>query len=474
MGRLLGFTEDDSGIALVVAIGAIALMFLLATAGFYASSQTLFESQLADRHDVAFQAASSGVMVALADLRTKMGSSSLVATYTGGVAGSTASYAVTATLNAARTGYDCVSAGVSRSGVREVVMAVFGVTTQTSSRPLWGSEIFYFSGGYPAGSINGGGDVAGAVFILMPPSAPPFPTVDFGGAMKLSGGPIYVQNGNFHGDSNGPLVVYSNGTATGKNVISKSLDATGALVVTRVDQPSFLTTSLANAIRQSTDNVLGDTPTSVQEATAPAYGPSSYGRTRYPGVVATGPYKVVGTPNNPVGLTIGGSTGSFGYVSGTLHDDFAYDKANKKLYVEGTVYINGNLTISQAITYEGNGTIVCTGAMNINADVIPSTGQPDSRHLLCGFATGNIVFGSSNMKCAGAFYTMGALDLGANKLTLVGSFASENGVVATGNSLTVTPLPLIGTYVAPGLPNMLSTSNGSGPLGLTVSSWRRL
>ena len=72
MFRLPRDTRDDSGMALMIVIGAIVLMVLLATSAFYFTSQTLFETQAAGQHDAAFQAASSGVLVAFADLKARL------------------------------------------------------------------------------------------------------------------------------------------------------------------------------------------------------------------------------------------------------------------------------------------------------------------------------------------------------------------------------------------------------------------
>jgi len=473
MGKTRGRPYDDSGMALAIVMGVITLMVLLATGAFYFASQTLFQTQMAAHHDSAFQAASSGIVVAFADLRSLVASGTSVTSprvVSGSIAASSATYVATSTFNAAQSAYDCTSTGITPDGTEEVVVACFSIVTAAPGPLPYGSDVFYFAGGYQAGSVNGEGVISGALFILLPP-ATPFPTVDFGGNMSLSGGPIYVQNGNFIGNSAAPLTVYTNGTATGTNITRKSLADT--LTVTPVDLPSFQTRSLVNASRQSTDNLLGDTNTTATVTEVP------YTPTRCAG--ADGPYKVVGTTTSTVGLTIiGGNNGtaSFGnHTSDAEHDDFAYDAGNHKLYIEGTVYVWGDVTISQDITYSGNGTIVCTGVMSVGANVVPSTsdGTPDARHLLCGFSSGTLMFTKNNTKCVGAFYAVGAVDLGVNQLTLVGSFTSEGGVSAANNSLMITAVPLIGTYVAPGLPNLASTSAGSsGSPNLKMTMWRRI
>jgi hypothetical protein len=480
--------HDDSGIALVIAIGVIALMVLLATGAFYIASQTLFDTQMATRHDAAFQAASSGVVVAFTSLRSQIASGTVPpgTTVSGSITASAAVYTAVATLNGAGTAYECTSTGTATDGVAETVFATFAITPPSTSWLPFGYNVFFF-GGSSVGSVNGSGLISGPYFILYPPPVPPatFPTITFSGDMQLSGGPIYVQNGNFSCSkaATSPVLVYTNGSVngsmangvdTGSHFIRMPLEATATLSVTRV-VGSFLTTSLANATAQSSDNLMGDTTTTNQEV-AQVGVPSTYRWQRAPNVVATGPYKVIGTSSSPVGLTINSNTNSFGSIAGSIHDDFAYNKATGILYVEGTVYVWGKLTISRAITYVGNGTIVCTGDLEINANVVPATSgnQPDATHILGIFTGGDANFPTNAVTCVGAFYAVGKVYAPKNNLALWGSFISEQGISAGGNSLNITSIPDLGNYVSAGLPHLVSESSGtSGSSGLQMTSWRR-
>ncbi len=482
MGSLLRFRRDDSGMALFVAMAAIVLMFLLTTTAFYFASQTLFEAKLADQHDVAFQAASSGVMVAFADLQAKLASlrKDVPYTYAGTIATSAASYAATATYNPASSvaspTYDCTSTGTAANGTTELVIASFTITPPSSSRLPYGYNVFYF-GGSGVGSVNGNGTITGPYFVLYKPPVPPatFPTVAFGGSMHFSGGPIYIQNGNFSGNGTygqPPVLVYTNGTVSGNYITRMPLEATASMSVTRVDANAFLASSLASATAQSRDNRMGDTGTTNSEVTSPS--------TTYlhpPGAPnsSSTAYKVIGTSSNPVGLTIP-SAASFGNISGSVHDDFAYDRASSTLYVEGTVYIWGTLTISGPIQYVGNGTIVCSTGLEVRANVLPSTSDslPDARHLLCVFTAGDISFPSNAVTCVGAFYAAGQVSAPKNNLVLKGSFVSELGINAGSNSLDITSIPGIGNYISPGMPYLVDETSGSGSsAGLRISAWRR-
>ena len=495
MGSLLRFRRDDSGMALFVAMAAIALMFLLTTTAFYFASQTLFEAKLADQHDVAFQAASSGVMVAFADLRSQLASlrKDVPYTYAGTIATSTASYAAIATYNPSTSpvSYDCTSTGTSADGTKEVVIASFEIVTAAPAPLSFASDVFYF-GGSSAGSINGNGTITGPLFVICPPPVPPgtsFPTLALGGDQKVSGGPIYIQNADFTcGKAPSPAVtVYTNGLVNGvgstanpqpnDGFIRRPLEATAALSFAPVSFDAKKSTWLAKAVMQSSDNNLGDTLTKVNEVGTDG----QYLSLRGPNVIASGPYKVVSTSTDNAGLTINRSTASFG-LWGTPHDDFAYDSTSNTLYVEGLVFVWGNLTIGDTsndkiskLNYVGNGMIVCSGDIMIYNDFVPLSGAPDNTHMLCLFTAGKASFPANDeTNFTGALYSIDQFSLAGNNLVLKGSFLSQGGVADTKNNLDITVLD-IGNWVSKDIPRPLTTSSGSGGMaGLRMSAWRRL
>lgn len=502
MRNLLQFDRDDSGIALVVVIGAIALMVVLATAGFYFSSQTLFETTLADQHDAAFQAASSGVMVAFTDLRSKIASPVSGGTYTGSIATSSAAYTTVATLNDAQTAYECVSTGTTRDGTQEVVVATFALSSTTGTSLPWGANVFYFAG-YSGGTIVANGTMTGPLYIRFDASGSQA-ELDFGSAGGgFVGGPVFVENGDLvvKAAPPSPVEFYTSGTITLEGnakstpgmILNRGWDPSKKMPITLVDVPTFLSSQLARATAQSNDNVIGDTLTANYEA-QPAGGtgtytslatsppnnrPNGWMRSMAPG--ATQSYKVVRG-----GLSITGSTPSFGSWSGDshypttadLHDDFAYDAVNKVLYVEGTVYVDGDLNISQAVRYVGNGALVCSGAVNISASVVPATAngsdslpEPDARHLLGIFSSGDVVSDGNNTNIVGAVYAVGRVQVNGTGSTLKGSFVAEKGLAGLGNGVSITALPLLAGITGPGLPTWGTTT---ATAGLAMASWRRL
>lgn len=489
--------HDDSGIALLIVIGAVALLTVLLTAAFYVSSQTLFQSQTGDQHDSAFQAASSGVVVAFADLRSRFSSRPASGEWSGELPSGSAGYSVVANLNAAQTAYDCTSTGTASDGTHEVVVATFAVGTGTFSTLPWGNNVFYFAN-YTGGSIVGNGTISGPFYVAFP--GPAFGSVDLGSAAShIEGGPVFVYNGNLglKKPPPTPLKVYSNGTVTPSgiaNVTNMGWDPAKALPVTRVDVPSFLAKALVDATTQSSDNLMGDTRVVNYEArtagdagsytslstTPPNNRPAGWARSKAAGTASA--YKVInGT------LTIDRSTASFGSwsgdghypTSGDLHDDFAYDSVNHVLYLDGTVYVNGDVVIGTNVTYVGNGTIVCTGSVRMGGSVTPATvngpdgrPDPDARHLLCVFTAGNLTFTQNGITAVSACYAVGQVLVSANNDTLKGSFVAEQGLGPMGNGTTISAFPAIGTFVSPGLPRWGGA--GSGTSGLTMSGWRRL
>jgi hypothetical protein len=492
------FERDDSGIALLVVIGAVALLVVLLTAAFYVSSQTLFQTQMADQHDAAFQAASSGVLVAFADLKARIATLPSTGAWSGSMPASSAVYAVVASLNAAQTSYACTSTGTAPDGTREVVAATFNVSLGSSTSWLpWGDNVFYFAG-FTGGSIVGNGTISGPFYVKFP--SPPRGTLDFGSAAaSLVGGPVYVENGDLvlKKTPSTPIQVYTNGTISPAgvgNVTDMGWDPAKSMPIALVDVPSFEAASLARAAAQSSDNAMGDTAVVNYEARSvgdpsgysslsvspPNNRPAGWVRAKAPG--AGQAYKVV-----TGGLTIGWATASFGSwsadghypTSDDLHDDFAYDAVKHVLYLEGTVYVAGDFVVSTDITYVGNGTIVCTGNAVISGSVVPATANgadgtpdPDARHLLCVFAAGNVSFTRNNASTTGAFYATGQLVVSATNNTLKGSFVTERGLGALGNGTTISAFTPIGSFVSPGLPRWGGA--GGTASGLTMSGWRRL
>ena len=492
--------SDDSGMALAIVIGAIALLVLLLTAAFYASSQTLFQSEMADQHDAAFQAASSGVLVAFTDLQGQTADPPAQASWDGDMPEDTARYEVSVEMNGAGDTYSCTSTGIAPDGTREIVVATFKVSKGHASSLPWGNNVFYFAD-YNGGTIVGNGTINGPFYVVFPPrSTVPTFTLN-SAAAEVNIGPLSVQNGDIDIKSapESPIDVYTNGRLVGNavgspNLVYRGWDPAKALPVTRVALDSYLQTSRENAIRESSDNRMGDrSKTNYETSTLgdtssysalslnpPNNRPEGWTRVKAPGSAAA--YKLIDS-----GLTISPTTASFGSWSGDghyptqddLHDDFAYDATNHILYVDGTVYINGDLTISQPIRYVGNGVIVCTGAITMNASMEPNTpagadGVPDPgpRHLVGLFTARDLTMAANNTRLVAAGYVVGRVQVPANNTHLKGSFVAELGLGTLSNGSIITAFPALGDVVSAGLPSW-GSGNVTGGNGLELTSWRR-
>jgi len=494
--------RDDSGMALPIVLGAVALLLILVTAGFYASSQVLFQAQKGSALNVAGQAASSGTAVAFADLNARLASPPAQMTYAGSLDSSAAAYVATATLNGAHTAYDCTSTGTAADGTVVTEVAQFTIDAG-SGGTIWGKDVFY-PGTMRGRFIVGEGMFSGPIYISFPGNTADN-TLTFGSAASgFARGPIYIQNGNLVIKNDPPVTVdiYTNGTVNAQypaKFVKHGWDASYAFTLVPVVTPTFLADAQQQATTQSSDNKMGYTAsTVVNYESSPTATPASYtslttnppnnrptGWVRWLAPGAAQSYKVI------LGdLTIGNSTASFGSWSGDghypitsgLHDDFAYDSTSGVLYVEGIVYVNGNLVFSKPIQYVGGGTIVCAGAVTFNSSVVPDTANgsdgtpdPDANNILGVFSVGNVTVNTNGTVVIAAMYTCSQIDVTANNAILKGSFIAERGMTNFPNNLDLISIPAIGGYAPQALPTgQTGTGGGSGTLTLRQTAWRRM
>lgn len=494
--------HDDSGVALPIVLGAVALLLILVTAGFYASSQVLFQAQKGDTLDVAGQAASSGTAVAFADLSTKLATPPAQMTYAGSLDSSAAAYAVTATLNGDKTAYDCTSTGTAADGtvVTEVAQFTMVAKTSTSGGSIWGKDILY--PGTMFGSITGNGTLSGPLYISFPGNTTDN-TLTFNSASSgFAKGPIYIQNGNLVIKNNPGVAIdiYTNGTVSASHpekYVNHGWDPSYAFTLVPVVTSTFLSNAQTLATAQSSDNRIGfsttvnyeSSPTAVPASYAtvatnpPNNRPTGWFRSRAP--AAASAYKVISGD-----LTFNNSTPTFGSWAGDthypttngLHDDFAYDSANGVLYVEGIVYVSGNLAFNKNIKYVGSGTIVCGGTITFGGNVVPNTANgsdgtpdPDASDILGLFSVGNCTVNGNGTVVVAAIYTCGQISVNGNNGTLKGSFIAEKGMVSFPNNLNLIAITGIGGYAPQALPTgQTGTGTSSGTLTLSQTAWRRL
>ncbi|MBE0447743.1 MAG: hypothetical protein IBX64_06545 [Actinobacteria bacterium] len=177
--------------------------------------------------------------------------------------------------------------------------------------------------------------------------------------------------------------------------------------------------------------------------------------------------------------TINSSTGNFGIAGG----EFAWDKGGKKLYIDGTIFVDGNLiigdTANSEINYYGKGTIVVNGDITIKGRLRPEAPYHMSSDAVLGLVTGESIYidtsgGGGNNKVTrdvpdvcGAFFATKKVQFLRNNISFVGSLISgllDFGSNNNNHLFTYDSLP----YILP--PNM----PGGNEYITVTSSWREI
>lgn len=457
--------DREDGFALIAVMGAVALITVVAIAGFLVAEQSTQDSTRTSGEEKAYQAASSGLEVTFGtDGFTDLAGASPQPRV---VVNGTDSYQVTihssAEDNSLHSGeYEVISVGTSGNSLETVRQRAY-------VWDLWRMNI----AGANGGSMNGASGNSG--FNGQSTITGPFYTK---GAFKVgsgsssyydfSGGPLFVYNGSVTdwGGTSGPGDLYDNNPA----------DTVPSGVTLHNDPPDIelpwiseakKTTYYNNALLQSTDNKLGDTSTIITE-------PASYPAVRAQGLNPA-PYKYVGASTGPAALALGttnltlgatsfGRSPGMGYpATSTAHDDFAYNAVTDNLYVEGTVFIDGDLTIGASTTYHGNGTLFVNGQVIFSGDFLPPGGGNGSVNstncvgIVTPYASagGNsdpaVDIGGNTVHCA--IFTNGLLGL-QHGGTFVGA-ALTGGIAAIGSGathITVTLDPAVSSNLPSGMP----------------------
>jgi hypothetical protein len=172
--------------------------------------------------------------------------------------------------------------------------------------------------------------------------------------------------------------------------------------------------------------------------------------------------------------TIGSRTGSFGTPGG----EFAWDKDGRRLYVNGTVFVDGNLTIGDSanseINYYGKGTIVVNGDIYINGRLRPPTypytmsdenvlGLVTDESIYIDITSGNSTPSQYMADLCGAFFATRKVKFLSNNVSFVGSMIS--GMLDFGGSNNNNHL-----FADGNLPNILPPNMPGGNDYITVTS----
>ncbi len=522
MNRLVrSFMKDESGVALLTVIGVMSVVTILAIGSFALARQSLHESQRIQDETRAFRAAASGLERALSTFQEDVNVYPMAGTTRDGA------YSVDLTdLGAGRFRLD--SAGVGDDGLTETVSQEFYYIN------LWRMN---FAGAGPQSLISGSSGLHGTSNIIGPFYMKG--NFEIRNNMGVFEGPLFVKDGNVSVASNAwlgaetqfidvfcdgdgsPSVPSNRDSGGGRGVfvnsISRSVPDILLPPITQSDLEAWSTKAQAESI----DNVLGfhspestATPVDNHESTG---GADTY-KTMPPPNTATwqrskasatndsnANYKFFGAADGSISskgsgvshLTIGpssfGAWGSFSTADGVSlsgpgpagvggydanrHDDFAYDAVNSILYIAGTVFVDGPLTITRDILYVGNGTIVANGPVNLDGRVRPystssshghANAQGENNKWALGISTPediNFNGGGDNSYntmsrpqlraatpiYAGAFYTEKIARFNSNNLSVRGTVLAGKMDFQHSNNYLITN-PLLPEYLPDSLP----------------------
>lgn len=446
--RIRSRLREDSGVALLTVIGVIAVLTVLTTSAFYLARESYVSVERNDAHAQAFQVANAGIDTVYADLATNAGGEAVLAHYdeprtieVGG--GST-------DITLERVGgieYLVTSTGYAPDGTSEQVKVRFYYLN------LW--EMFIAAGedqdSIGGGAINGNASVDGPFYVRGDLGAT--------GSTDFTRGPLFVtgditMKGNFTiGTSATPIDVYVGGTYPegSKNFYAKRVSNSVPDITAPPLDDAFMDTALSRAKQESYDDMQGtpelqevvrtNTETLLNSGDASSYGSALSGWTRPKAPAASTWYKYIGpddgrsaTGAGTTDLVVGG-TGSWGswendghgYTTGQW-DDFAYDDTKNILYVEGTVFIDGDLTIRDDVKYRGNGALVVNGDVHIEGYFTPLGKEMSAGEVIGIISAKNIYiegdgnWGPWNVACA--LYAKESLNFTKANVSVKGSIIS--------------------------------------------------
>ena len=479
--RIRRLWRDDDGIAMITVIGIMVLVTVLAVGSFSLASQSLHEATRVEDETEAFRAAAAGLDVALATFNPD----SIVP-----ISGTTpdGEYAV----NIAESGGDgefmLVADGLGRDGSTERLVQRFYYFN------LWKMN---FAGIGPQSLITGTSGLNGSSHVLGPFYMKGNLEIDSN--MSIREGPLFVKDGSISvtgsgilGESTAPIRVYCEKNITGKE--SSIHISSRSVSVPDINLPKLTYDQLlawsTSAQQESFDGRMGSPPASTSEVwlenRETASQPSAY---KFKGDGSSIAEMGKGTMAFSLGNATFGAWGSMN-TTGTIissprapytstdvntFDDFAlwdeYTSEWDLLFINGTVFIDGPLTITDNVLYIGNGTIVANGDITVKGMFRPfgsSNSVGEENKWACGLVTPEnitVTTSSSNTASntsaetlrntlpdlAGAFYADKVVTFTGNNMIVRGSILAGRMEMGENNTKLVTN-PLLPDYLPKALP----------------------
>lgn len=427
--------RDDSGVALVAVMGAIALISIIAISGYTMSSQALFDTTRLSSESKAFQVAASGMDRELASF-TEDSFTSGSSTYTKSMQTPDGTYQLTVGRDPSvpyRFTMTCVGTSGGRTSTVEqsfFYMDLWGMSVSAGSNP---------EGEFGSGAgWNGNSTIYGPLYVSG--------DVDLNSNPDLWWGPLFISNGDvdfgaavdFHPYTDEKYNIFAGGAVSGADSDTQVFNSCPTIDLPWLDD-AYFDGMRDNAVTESKDKMFGASSVAeianneVDVVGGPYVGQAAPG--------ATADYKVINGP-----LTITGATASFGKLA-AQRDDFAFDTASNILYLDGVVFVDGDVTIGAGVAgYAGSGMLVSTGDVTIatgsSFQPINDNGDGVANDLsvenCLGVATmGDIVIRGCTFE--GVVFTNNAL-----RLAKVGGTDAEfEGAVHSNNIISDTPQNVI-------------------------------
>ncbi|MCL4554398.1 MAG: hypothetical protein M1617_03430 [Actinobacteria bacterium] len=487
-------TASDSGYAVVVVMGIIAVLTVVTFGGFAMSRQAIHEASVNRQETQAFQAANGALDAAVA--RFRHGASAVATAPMIFSAEELVSGSATVTVRPTNPfEYVLTSVGRGADGSQETI-----------SMRLWVMDLYGMNIAHSTGVTSAGGKMGGNSTVFGPfySHGSLRGNAEIGQSVEFGWGPLFVTNGHFimnnpekalnasggNSQRDQVRILYADQGATVPDVAGTTvIRPVPRMIVPRVDE-AYLQRAYSDAAAQSRDNVQGHAGGIANDERDQSG--------RYPGIHAPGAsperYKVVDSDNDvdgDTGLRIDASTPSFG----RLTDDFAWDGTNRVLTVRGTVFVDGPLTIAvgSLVSYQGQGTIVANGEIRFeNTNFVPLGGLMDGRpedgvrdglphqlfrsEAVIGLATPSSIHLSpstdSNQQNpygppthAGAFFSNGTISID-KKVLVVGSLITGGMNIVGNNNMDLRTSPNLGEVLSPAMP-------GHGMNAVSMSGWSR-
>lgn len=477
---------NEQGIAMLAVLGIMMILTVLAFGAIAVSQNDLTLSERDSESMAALHVSEAGINKLLWQLE-QFGNAATPGTYTVPVADGTAT--VVADRDATKKWYWTItSTGVCGKSSRILKVTVFHFSLWNMNMSLSGKKTLASGGN----GIVGNTSIDGPFYIRG--------SVELSGNSSITGGPLFIKTGSLVmlnksatlGTSSERVEAYIEPDGNNGDIVNKD----GNPILSDPNQNQVYVSTLSNQVPSidiptldpmSEYRVNKAAAESTQTVASPWYFEEDTGFKLGPGQPngQSEAYKVL---DNDLSTTAEGSSrrtyridslvASFGH-----QDGFAWDKANRRLYVNGTVFVDGDLVIGDSanseINYYGRGTLVVNGDITVNGKLRPpaDTGYGmDAAHVL-GLVTDNAINinisggnqpDRDNPDICGAFFATQKVKMIQNNTTFVGSMIAGTLDFASGTNnshlFTNDHLP---DFLPPSLP-------GSTRFLAMTASWREV